>query len=944
MRSSAACYTIMTQIHPLTNVRYSIKQLRSNTLLKESLGKRTNHVESSTGVPESAAECFTLAPAEFASPMITVLERFETLARQRGNHPAVESEGRVVTYRQLNAMANRVAEVLKQSGVERDSPVAICLQRSVEMVAVLLGIWKAGGAYLPLDPHLPKDRMHSKMEQAQVKHLITEQALSAKLPATSASSLSLEQIFAHPPEPAAQDETTPISESQLAYIIFTSGSTGNPKGVALEHLALAHFVEDAARQYKIGSLDRVMQFASLNFDAHVEEIFVTLAHGATLVLRTEELLTSYAAYLRFCEQQRITAVSLPTAYWQELTMYLLEQNQSLPNSLRTVVIGGEEAQAERVRDWFRIASNRVNLFNTYGPTEASVVATVSHLSPDKCDPVPIGIPMGGKSAYILNERYQPVPAGESGELFLGGPGLARGYIHQPELTQERFVPDPFSTAVNARMYRTGDRVRRLPSGELAFLGRTDHQVKLRGFRIELGEIEKAIEALPGVRQAVVLLRGTEANQKRLVAYIVSQPATQLTATSVRQSIAQRLPEYMVPAAYMFLPEFPLNLNCKVDRHALPEPPESSLNDDDYVAPRTELETQLATIWQRLLKVPRVGIHDNFFHLGGHSLLAARMFTELEPITQHPIALATLFEAPTIAALADRLQSKEQSAAWPVLVPIQPHGSKRIIFCVHGIGGNVLGFEPLSRYLGSDQPMYGLQARGLDQCTPPHTQVEAMAADYIREMRTLQPHGPYQILGQSFGGLVAFEMARQLQAQGEQVALLGLLDTIFTEQEEARTKRATMEGWKFQFRRLRFHLSDFYRSSFREKLAFVGRKYRTIHRRVRSWLWRVWHWARAKRSLSPAVAAASWNVTEACWMAAHNYVPRPYQGSITLFRAAEYSFGDCPQEHGGWQGFAEAGVTTHHVPGDHLTMLQEPHIATLAAAIEKACLSQADTTA
>ncbi|MCI0395888.1 MAG: amino acid adenylation domain-containing protein, partial [Chloroflexi bacterium] len=570
----------------------------------------------------------------------------------------------------------------------------------------------------------------------------------------------------------------------LAYVIYTSGSTGRPKGVMISHRSLVQYVTTAVRELvTVMPGDRVLQFASISFDTSAEEIYTCLINGGTVVLRTETMLHSPTAFLRACADQGITVLDLPTAYWHLLTTEIEARNLELPKSLRAVLLGGEAALPDKLRLWQAHAPEHLYIANGYGPTETTIVATACHLSGGKApacvDQAPIGRPVANTQVYLLDNAFQPVPIGVPGELYIGGVGLARGYGNRPGLTAERFLPNPFSDEPGARLYRTGDLARYLPDGNILFLGRVDQQVKIRGFRVEPAEIETALAKHPQVREAVVTTLGRGSGNRRLVAYLA--PAGERVPTEeLRHFLAGQLPDYMVPAAFVWLDALPLTPNGKVDRHALPAPEERDLVlAETAIAPQDTLEKKLVDIWEDVLGVHPIGTNHNFFTLGGHSLLAVRVMARIRQELDFDLPLAVLFQSPTIQGVAAILRRSEKVA--PVsssLVALQKgHWGRRPLFFVHPGGGNIFSYTDLARHLGPERPVYGFQARSIAETEErPQQQVVEMAGYYLSLMREVQPEGPYLLGGWSAGGVVAFEMAQQLRNQGQEVGLLVLIDS------------------------------------------------------------------------------------------------------------------------------------------------------------------------
>jgi len=588
------------------------------------------------------------------SPGAEVLGEFLRRAADAPDAAALVCGDATLSYGALERRSRRAARRLAASGVAPERVVGICLERGIDQIVALLGILRAGGAYLPLDPEVPAERLAFVLDDAGAVALIARPELARRLEGFAGARLAPEELVggAVSEEPAtALEEPARGPAGSLAYVIYTSGSTGTPKGVQVDRRSLGTFTATTVAAYGLEPRDRILQFGNLSFDASVEEIFPAFAAGATLVLRGEEMLASARRFLDDCARHRVSVVDLPTAYWHELAAQV-DARADLPRSLRLVIIGGEAALPERVAGWLDAVGPEPALVNTYGPTEATVVATSSRLERDGSDrAVAIGRTLDGVLAYVLDRDLRPLPVGVPGELLLGGAGLARGYLGHPRATAERFVPDPFAGRSDGegggRLYRTGDLVRRRPDGELEFVGRIDHQVKIRGFRIEPDEIAAVLCRHPGVREAVVVVGRDGLGGDRLAAYMAASP--QVSAVALRVRLRDELPAYMVPADLVFLDVLPLTSTGKVDRDALPEPERGA--DEEYVPPETPSEELIAEIWCSLLGVDRVGVHDDFFDLGGHSLLAPQVVARIgEELGIEP-PLRLLLEAPTVARLA-----------------------------------------------------------------------------------------------------------------------------------------------------------------------------------------------------------------------------------------------------------------------------------------------------
>ncbi|OQW93758.1 MAG: hypothetical protein BWK79_09495, partial [Beggiatoa sp. IS2] len=595
-----------------------------------------------------------------------VHERFALQATRTPQSVAVVDEQHSLTYHELNQKSEELAHYLRSLGVQAETRVGLSIDRTCNMIIGLLGILKAGGAYVPLDPVYPQERLAWMIADAQISILVTETSLATRFEHCSVLKIDLDKGI---PKSAinSQQELPQVHPHSLAYMIYTSGSTGQPKGVMIEHQALSGFVQAALDQYGLTEQDRFLQFASLSFDAAAEEIYPTLLSGATLLMRTSEMLDSPEQFIRSCQEKQLTILDLSTAYWHEITTQL--HKVPFPPTIRLMIIGGEAAQPHCLATWHRYIGQRVRLLNTYGPTETTVFVTTADLTKSMTDVsvVSIGYPIGQTMVYVLDSQLQRVPIGIVGELYLGGAQLARGYWNRPELTAEKFIQNPFSDLESPVLYKTGDLVRYRTDGQLEFLGRKDAQVKIRGFRIELGEIETLLAQHPSVQKTIVVAyEDAHSSEKRLLAYIIPKHSAPNTS-ELHQFLKQKLPNYMIPSAFIVLESLPLNPSGKIDYRKLPIPedvrPELAIS---LVAPRNLLEQMIATAWMQVLKLPQVGIYDNFFELGGDSLKGAMVINRLQAQLGEILHVVALFNAPTIAELASYLQQNYPGATAKIL--------------------------------------------------------------------------------------------------------------------------------------------------------------------------------------------------------------------------------------------------------------------------------------
>ncbi|MEH2091942.1 non-ribosomal peptide synthetase [Nostoc sp.] len=602
---------------------------------------------------------------------------FEAQVAQTPQAVAVKYGHKQLTYQQLNIKANQLAHHLQKLGVRAEVLVGICVDRSLEMMVGLLGILKAGGAYLPLDPAYPAERLSYMVQDAQISVLVTQQKWSTSISEYSGQVIYLDsqqdEIFNQSNAYGGQSQSNlvnTVKPNNLAYVIYTSGSTGKPKGVMIEHQSLVNFTQMAIAKYKISVSDNILQFTSMSFDVFAEEIYPALSCGATVVLRTEEMVSSVASFVQQSQDLQITVWDLPTSYWYLIVNELVTSKIKLPQLLRLVIIGGERVLPEQVRMWLKFVGEFPELINAYGPTETTIEATICSLSnlqkkQLKRTEVPIGKPMGNNiQVYVLDQNLQQAPTEAIGEIYIGGAGLARGYLNRAELTAEKFIKNLFD---NSKLYKTGDLGRYLSDGNLEFVGRIDDQVKFNGFRIELGEIESVLNQHPQVSQSIVIVREETPRNKCLVAYVVPYQKTEINCTSLQSFLKNQLPSYMLPSVFVSLDALPLNPNGKVDRQALPMPNFQ----EAFVAPRNAQEEAIAKIWHQVFGLEQIGVNDNFFQLGGHSLIATQILSRIRDVFQVELSFKQLFENPTINDLVKVIIQQQQLKHPSPLAKIQP---------------------------------------------------------------------------------------------------------------------------------------------------------------------------------------------------------------------------------------------------------------------------------
>jgi amino acid adenylation domain-containing protein len=675
-----------------------------------------------------------------------------------------------VTYAELNDRANRVAAALRGKGVGPDQFVGVHLNRSITLVVALLAVLKAGGAYLPLDPDYPSARIHTMLEDSRAEVVVTESALAERLGRHTTELLLIDDLVDEPIDGSGDDVDSGVVPDNAAYCLYTSGSTGRPKGVVLRHENAVSFVHWAGTQFSTEELARVLFSTSICFDLSVFELFAPLSVGGTVLL--------VGNALELLDRDAVDVSLLNTV---PSVGRVLADADRIPPGVRVINLAGEALRGELVAQLRKaVPQSRIN--NLYGPTEYTTYATGRDVT--RAERITIGRPLPGTQALVLDEALSPVPVGSMGELYLAGPGLARGYWRRPDLTAEKFLPNPYGPP-GSRMYRTGDLVRSLPSCEIDFRGRLDHQVKVRGYRIELGEIETVLLGSPKVKDAVVVVDSAGTEDARLIAYVVADPTAE---SELARRMAEELPGFMAASSLMFLDKLPLTANGKVDRLALHDVaahPEKVSTDG---LPRNDIEVALVEIWSSVLGVEQIGIRDNFFDAGGHSLLATQALSRIRRTMGVQLSLHTILTAPTIAELAEVVADMSVEAHGPgqgadtlsdpfaPVLPIRPSGTRPPLFCLPPALGLSLPYGGMAAHLGPEQPVFGLQAPNIGGQSEFPESVEEVAGEYLDRIRTIHPNGPYHLLGWSFGGLLAHEIALRLQSAGAEVASLSILDS------------------------------------------------------------------------------------------------------------------------------------------------------------------------
>ena len=861
-----------------------------------------------------------------------VPELFEKAVAKYPNSIAVSYGKSQITYSQLNEQANQVANYLRKLGAGTDVPIGISMERSIQMIIGWLGILKAGAAYVPLDPDYPKERLAFMIEDTRMPVILTQKSLAHLFPKGS-KTICLDTDWK---TISQENKTTPVTGTgagNLAYIIYTSGSTGRPKGAAVPHRGIVRLVFNT-NYVQFDNHDRLAQISNSSFDAATFEVWGSLLHGGQLVGVEKEVFLSPKAFAHFIQSEKITGMFLTVALFNQIVAEVPDAFRGIKN----VLFGGDAADAKAVRTVLESGAPQ-HLINGYGPTESTTFASCHEVKEVKAGAksIPIGRPISNTTYYVLDKNLQPVPVGVFGELYIGGDGLAQGYFNRPDLTAARFVPNPFSTDSQSRLYKTGDQVRWLPDGIIDFTGRIDCQVKIRGFRIEPEEIEAVLKQQSSIRDAVVLVREDQPGEKRLVAYAVARPNSSTTPEQLRKVLTEKLPAYMVPAAIVMMESFPLTPNGKIDRRILPKPEHRS-EAPEAEPPHSFLENRLRRIWEEVLDCKSVGVHDNFFELGGHSLLAVKLFSQVEKHFGQKVPLQTLFQAPTIERLAKTMQEKGWSPAGSSLVQIKAEGSRPPIFWLHtlggGGGGGLFTYQQLANLLGPDQPSFGFVAP-----TEPHSDIETMAAHYIKEMRGIQPEGPYALGGYCFGGIIAYEMARQLAESGQQLALVALIESMPPHMDKRSRLSPAVLG----------HLCK----TLPSWIAHFAKDPQEIWNRIRAKTNQLANRFKlggkttagnpdVTRSLDEVIDTSNYprefrRYAEIHWGALLKYFPKPFSGKVTLFRTRQPRL-LTPDPEVSWRLLARGGVDVRILPGKHETILHPPHVRNLASELN-ACLCE-----
>ncbi|MEZ0542244.1 amino acid adenylation domain-containing protein [Fibrella arboris] len=866
---------------------------------------------------------------------------------------AIRFKEQALTYRELDRQANQVAHALRAQGVRPGDRVGLAVDRSLAMVVGMLGIMKAGGTYVPVDPQHPADRLTYILTDAGCTVLLTSQAHQGRLSLPNVHELLVETLW---PTLDQYPQTAPDQQptgQDIAYILYTSGTTGRPKGALIRHHSVSNALFSVAREPGLTAADKTIALATIAFDLAVVEIYTPLIVGAELLLIDPATARNGEVLARVLSDRSITFIQTTPATFR----LLMEAGWHGHNNLR-VISCAEALPMDLAKT---LMSTCRELWNYYGPTETTIYATGKQILPTD-ERITIGRAIANTRIYIVDETGKQAADGQPGEICIAGEGVSGVYLNQPELTAEKFIDNPFS-ATPEKLYRTGDLGRYLNGGtpetaDILYMGRIDQQVKIRGFRIELGEIEHTLVKVAGIKEAIVLAREEQSGDRRLVAYVVPEKepaggfAVKGAATVAsepvrtwRKQAAESLPDYMVPSEFVLLPRFPVTANGKIDRNALPAP---STNRAELVKetppeqsnrPATPEEEQLIRLWEAVLGIDTIGLDDNFFELGGHSLIAVQVMARLEKQTGRRLPLATLFEYPTVRALAELIREQDKPVSWESLVPIKPTGTRQPLYIVHGAGLNVLLFNAVAQNLHPDQPVYGLQARGLNGIDEPFRSIREMAAYYVEEIVKHNPKGPYSLSGFSFGGIVAFEMARQLVEQGREVGLVALFDAYAydaghnnpwwqrkKQQMQLFTNKVThtmslLEKHRWQGVSYKMQSID---RRLIKKYWWLKSSFRPDHVVLRMAIRAYWQLKFGQAQQQEAILDTTFKIEAINDVALDQFQLQPANVAVHLFRATIQTFYMDDYDYYGWRDFALKGVHVHDVPGEHSYIFAPPN--------------------
>lgn len=893
-----------------------------NTILQKIIADPGISIQSLAEIEETLTEANNIKEVYIPDGK-TFNTLFAQIVKDYARKTAVSFHNSSLTYKQLNEKTDQLVAYFLENGIETGDIIALSVDRSIEMLVCLLACLKSGAVYLPLDPEYPLDRIEFMLDDSAAKLLVVSSAYKGKYK-TGTPEVVIKEIW--PELDKYKLKAKPeVTGSDLAYVIYTSGSTGKPKGVQLSHRNLVNFLLSMQKTPGILDNDRLLAITTISFDIAGLELYLPLISGAEVIIADNEAIKDGRILISILDEQNISMMQATPSTWQ----MMLDSGWEKRSHLK--VLSGGEALPKELAE--KILARASTLWNMYGPTETTVWSTVKQILPAE-KTITIGRPIDNTQVYIIDEDGRRVSEGVVGEIYIGGTGVAAGYLNRPELTAERFVKDKYSKVETARVYRTGDLGKIAENGEIICLGRIDHQVKIRGHRIELGEIEAAIAKQKNVKQSVVTAWENTASDKRLIAYVILSNSLANSEGEIpreiihqwRNNLMDTLPAYMVPDDFIALKAFPLTPNAKIDRKALPKPQHKKAIDATAATHQiTKNEQLIADIWAHILSMKELNASDDFFELGGHSLLAVKVMVEIEKRTGERLPLATLFNNSTIEKLALQLTADKEEQG-DTIVPIKVFGTKPPLYLVHGSGLNLLIFKPISEHFDKDQPLYGIQAIGLGKKVDVPATLEEVAAYHIKELLEVNPDGPYNLAGYSYGGFIAFEMAKQLLAAGKTVNLLGMIDTNAGAllQPKSNTARLTKKITR-QFHKVPFFVNSFI------KYPKESIEYQQIV------------WKRKLNSRKPpklnlvvdTYTLYEQQIREKYDQLVERYELKPFNIGISLFRVEKRLYFLDDQKYLGWDKIALNGVKIYTTPGDHKTFLEPPNDEKFARIIQYA---------
>lgn len=869
--------------------------------------------------------------------VVPVYRMFEDWVEQQPDATAAIFKDQTITYAELNKQANQLARFLIEQGVGPDKIVALLGERTLDYLTAILAVHKAGGAFLPLDPKHPAGRISGILDHSEAVvvmidepfRAVAEEAItlmendSAPVIAQIVESINKHDDGTNIPQRCTMDN--------LAYVMFTSGSTGKPKGAMVEHLGMINHCHAKLDDLNMERGDVLAQNGPQTFDIMAWQFIAALMIGAIVHIIEDEIAQNPAELLHFVDKYRINVLQMVPVVLEAMVQeanYLGDARPKL-EALKWAVPTGDALPTKLCRDWLALYPD-IPLMNTYGSTECSddqCHYPVRTVAPDYRLPImTVGRPIYNTQIYVLDKWKQPVPIGVTGELYIGGMGVGRGYLKDPERTAAAFSADPFTDDPKAKLYKQGDQGRYLPDGTIEFLGRVDFMVKVRGFRIELGEVEAAISKHPAVKQRIVKVVEDERSSKHLAAYTVYHEGQELSVDELRQHLRTLIPEYMVPSFYVTMDVLPINANGKVDRKKLPMPDMSASLNKNYVAPTTPLEKRLAEIWGDILKLEKVGIQDDFFVMGGHSLLAIRIFSQIQREFDKKLPLATLLRAPTIEQLAKIIEESSEAAhidVWSTVVPIHTEGNNPPLFCV---GGGVLSMQMLSKYLGEDIPFYALQTEALDANLLLKADITTIATGMVEEVRRVQPEGPYYLSGAYGSAMVALEMARQLRESGEKVGILAAFNLLPKKERREIADRAlgvikadvpTSKAETNIARKIQAKI---------EALEWLHIKEYFMHK---AWRGAFEVYRTFNIPMPPVLRQGEYAEALLRYAANHHQPQGRYDQPVSLFLTTDWYEKNKDNPNWGWGELVETEVDAYRLPGEPCYMFDDPNVIVLA---------------